>query len=55
MTSCEIIRCSFFRNNKCCDPEEFMDRTDGTDICRYNDKAVPREEYEDENNQLKTI
>jgi hypothetical protein len=50
MTGCEIIHCPDFINGKCTNSLDYVNFENGIDICPRHDNAIPREEYEKQNN-----
>ena len=52
MTGCEILKCPFYIDGKCTD-ENYVDKRTGEEMCSKNSNAVPREEFEDWDEEAK--
>lgn len=44
MTGCELIKCGFYKDGKCTDEAEYVNRYTGELMCRFNPDAIPKEE-----------
>lgn len=42
MNGCEMIKCGFYKDGKCTDQDEFVNRY-GEPVCRYRGGAIPKE------------
>lgn len=48
MTSCETIKCPDFKNGKCYNERDTVNKFTGEPMCHLNSDAISREEYESE-------
>lgn len=46
MSGCELIRCPYYKDGKCTDQLDYVNKFTGEDMCPFNPDAIPREEYE---------
>ncbi len=44
MTGCELIGCNDYKDGKCTNTEEYVNKYTGEPMCPKNDDAIPREE-----------
>ena len=49
MTGCEMIKCGFYKDGKCTDPVEYVDRETGDQVCRHRPEAIPKADFADIN------
>lgn len=47
MSGCEMIKCGFYKDGKCTDPVEYVDRETGDQVCRHRPEAIPKAEFVD--------
>ncbi len=45
MVSCELIKCPWYVNGKCSEPNDYVNRYTGEEMCSRNSDAVTREEF----------
>lgn len=48
MSGCELIKCPYYINGRCTEPNDYVNKHTGEDMCSRNPDAIPREEYEEE-------
>jgi hypothetical protein len=46
MNGCELMGCGWYVNGICTEPNDYVNRFTGEDMCSRNADAIPREEYE---------
>jgi hypothetical protein len=45
MSGCELIGCKYYIDGKCTEPNDYVNRFTGEDMCSRNTDAIPREDY----------
>ncbi len=45
MTGCELIKCNDYKDGKCINTDDYVNRNTGEPMCPKNDEAIPREEW----------
>lgn len=45
ISGCETIKCIDYKNGKCMNTDDYVNKYTGEEMCPKNDKAVPREEW----------
>jgi len=45
MTGCELINCPYYIDGKCTEPNDYVNKFTGEDMCSRNADAIPRGEY----------
>ena len=46
MNGCEIINCTDYKDGKCHNEEDFVNKYTGEDMCPRSSDAISREEYD---------
>ena len=46
LSGCELIRCGYYIDHKCTEPNDYVNKFTGEDMCSKNIAAIPREEFE---------
>lgn len=46
MTGCEMVKCSWYVDGKCTEPNDYVNKDTGEDMCSRNSNAIPREDFE---------
>lgn len=47
VNGCVLIKCPYYKDGKCTNQLDFVNKFTGEDMCPYNADAIPREEYEE--------
>lgn len=46
MNGCELIKCKWYVDGICTEPNDYVNKDTGEDMCSRNGSAIPREDYE---------
>ena len=49
LSGCEMIGCDFYKDGKCTDPVEYVDRETGDQVCRRRPEAISKADLADIN------